>query len=837
MRSLLVRSALAVCVSLAFVAPSFAAGCPSTTWAAGQEIAIDGYFRGLTVIDYDDDGILDLAGAIEGPPATIVTFRGLGNGTFGPPVVLFTSSSQNVHGTIGELNSADIDLDGDADLLARYWGNLLIFRGTGTGLAPPVEHQRGYSLHAFEFTNFDGDLDPDLVEIGSGRIVFYENTAGNFTEALRITTGKTLTDVLAFDFDGDGFLDVATGTYVSTSSPGSVEIRFGSLSGFSDPLVLPAGTYPQDLALGNFNGDHLPDLAVSNWTDTTVTVFRNTDSRQFTASTLSARYPERYGSAWPLTVTDVNGDFIPDILVGTANGGWLATYAGVGDGTFRSPTYFLGTDQLYEFVLADFDADGDREVAYGGYEKLIIASSACATQVTLTAEAPVVSSTNEATLNVAISGFRAGMPQPYGTATLRKGAETIGVSNVNADGKAVFIVAPMPAGEHVFTADFSGNSEVSAATSASVTQTVTNETTQTTLVTPATAPVYGTAWPIDVNVTGYGTQESEFVKLYIDGVPRDHYNYYLYDAFLTPGEHTIYAKYLGRPGSPASKSATLVVVAQKATPSFTISGAAPVRLGQSHALQITLGGPANAFTPTGSVQLFSGATLLATLNLAGGTASTNFTFPRGAHPIRMVYSGDGYYQSAETTPTLYVLANEPVAIEARALENGIHIAHVAPSGVTHKNLYRRVAGAPVWQLAAWNNVTGMDDFAAQRGVVYEYYLEVAGPGVDGQSAVDDAMLFTDDPVSAGATVIRRVHMTQLRDSVNLLRVKAGLQPFAFDAAFESSNIVRAQHLLALQNAAAQARSALGMAAAPFDAFTSGSIVSAAHLRQTRDAVR
>ena len=838
MRYPLVRSVLISAAAVAFGATSFAS-CPSLTWTAGQEMAVNRYFRHLAVIDYDQDGISDLAGTLDGPPGTIATFRGLGNGTFAAPVVIFTSSSPNVHGTLNHLSTADVNGDGRMDLLAQYSSSLLIFHGTASGLGQPVQMYTDYSLRAFTAGNFDSDPATELVGVGNSRIVVYDNAAGSFVETRRVTDGTYhLSGVVSADFDADGRHDVAVSRYTTTSTPGAVDVFFRNADGtFSAPLVLPAGIFPSDLATADVDSDGRPDLAVVNWQDTTVTVYRNHGSRHFTASTMSARYPERYGNATTVVIRDVTADGVPDLLVGTVNGGWLATFAGVGDGTFHSASYVLGFDQLYDFALGDFDSDGDLDVAMGGYEKLIIASPSCATQVTLSPEAPLVSANAEATLNVAIAGFRPAIPQPYGTVTLRKGAQTMGTSTPNAAGRASFVVPPMTAGDHTFTAEFSGNAEVSGATSNSVTQKVTNATTQTTLVTPATPPVYGTPWPIDAIVTGSGAQQYEFVRIYVDGVPVDHYNYYPFNAYLTPGEHTIYAKFLGRTSSPASLSETLVVTAQKATPSFDIAGTAPVRLGQPHALQFNLGGPAGAFTPTGTVQLFSGATEIANLALSGGTAATSMTLPRGAHVFRAVYSGDGYYQASEKTVTLHVLPNHELAIEARGTAAGIQIVHVAPPWATTLNLFRRVTGAPAWQFAAWNTTTGIDTGAAQPGVVYEYYLEASGSGNYAQSAIDNAMLFTDDPIAAGATPIRRVHFNQLRDAVNLLRVRASLAPFDFDATFHQSNLIRAQHLLSLQAAASQARSALGMAAPQFDAFTNGSVINAAHVRQTRDAVR
>ena len=846
MRSIAARAFFVLSVSLLLADSALAAACPTRTWVAGQEFELTDWAQHVVPIDIDGDGILDLAASLYEPPTKVVTMRGMGNGTFAAPVTLYTSDNTFISGSISDMAAADVNGDGYQDLIVANLADFLIYRGSATGLGAPTTMYLSYWMSDFEIGNFDADPALEMVASSASPSEFYvyDNVGGSFTETRRVASTAPLfnSDVTSADFDGDGRFDVAVTRRIDEET-GALDIYFRNADGsFAAAMVLQAGSFPTEIASADFDADGLPDLAAINWYDNSVSLYLNEGSRQFTMSTLYAGDPDGFGNAGTLLVDDVDQDGVADIMVGSVNSNAaLATFMGVGDGTFRSPSYFTSFDgQFSRFIdalgLGDFDADGDLDLAISASRRMIITSPACATQVTLTTESPLISTTSEATLNVSIAGFGGTTPNPIGTVTLREGTTTVGTASPNAAGQVSFVVPPMSAGDHTFTAEFSGNAVLAGATSNTATQTVTASQTTTTIETPETQPVYGTAWPIQISVDGTGVGH-EWVKVFIDGVPQDHYTYNPLQLNLTPGPHTIYAKFNGTQFRPASTSATLNVTVLKATPPMFISGATTVRVGQSHTVEVDVAAPAGTATPTGTVQLIAGNAVIGAGTLANGSVTINMTLPRGSHDFRVLYSGDANFNSRQSAITLHVLPNQPLAINARAVGSSMQISYVVPTGTTSMTLYRRPVGGS-WEAATgWDTGTGFDSFSATSGVVYEYQLHTVTNGTPMQSNIDGALLFTDDPLVAGTTRVKRAHFTEMRDAVNLLRAEAGLTPFAFNATFNASSVIRAEHLLALQNAAAQARSALGMSAMTFDAFNAGSVISAAHVRQTRDAVR
>ena len=92
----------------------------------------------------------------------------------------------------------------------------------------------------------------------------------------------------------------------------TVSVLFGSRRlGFSSPITLPVGLFPVAVAVGDFNGDHFPDLAVANNGDDTVVVWFGQRGNQFGSS---ASFAVGFAPD-SIAVTDVNRDGKLDLVV------------------------------------------------------------------------------------------------------------------------------------------------------------------------------------------------------------------------------------------------------------------------------------------------------------------------------------------------------------------------------------------------------------------------------------------------------------------------------------------------------------------------------------------
>ncbi len=232
---------------------------------------------GLTFVDYDHDGDLDLfvtgqrfpAESLSGPN---VLWRNNGNGTFTNWTV--ETGLAGGERTIGAVLS-DINNDRAVDLVVTGWGPAPTFFANpreGHFNASPLYEVAGLpptvGIYVFDF-NKDGWMDIALTHAGAPGISLWRNSDGKRFERvpLPITDAKRGWGVTAVDFDNDGWIDLAV--VVETShGPELRVLRNLGPQGFEDvstKLGLDKVTLqnPRSVVAADIDGDGDSDLIVS----------------------------------------------------------------------------------------------------------------------------------------------------------------------------------------------------------------------------------------------------------------------------------------------------------------------------------------------------------------------------------------------------------------------------------------------------------------------------------------------------------------------------------------------------------------------------------------------
>ena len=142
-----------------------------------------------------------------------------------------------------------------------------------------------------------------------------------------------------------------------------VEVEASEKVDFEKARNFKVGDEPMSVAVGDFNGDGIPDLAVANRDDDNVSVLLGKGDGSFGSAT---NFPVGNGS-WKLAVEDLNGDGSPDLAVANAGDDNVSVLSGKGDGSFGSATNFPVGDRPHSVAAEDLNGDGIPDLAVANH--------------------------------------------------------------------------------------------------------------------------------------------------------------------------------------------------------------------------------------------------------------------------------------------------------------------------------------------------------------------------------------------------------------------------------------------------------------------------------------
>lgn len=177
----------------------------------------------------------------------------------------------------------------------------------------------------------------------------------NFGPALNYGADSGSEDVVVGDFNRDDVPDLAVVNEDLTSNDVSILINQGDGT-FQPPLNLGVGVNPVSLAVDDFNIDGRLDLAVANFSNpaaTSLSILLGNGDGTFRAA-VGYNAGE---NAHSVAVGDFDGDQKLDLAVANYDRDSVSVLLGNGDGTFRAPfAYGVGRTAAY---LAKGDFNGD----------------------------------------------------------------------------------------------------------------------------------------------------------------------------------------------------------------------------------------------------------------------------------------------------------------------------------------------------------------------------------------------------------------------------------------------------------------------------------------------
>ncbi len=324
--------------------------------------------------------------------------------SFLAPVILTTGLG------VSDVAAVDTTGSGILDLVVtnQVTGQVSILRNQGNGtFTAPTIYRAGAGISSIDESGGSPEVLSleDTAGVAAGSLI-----AGGPTDLVTINPGSNMLDVLEglgqgrfanpvasptqeparvirlADFNQDGILDLA----ILTANGVDIELGNGH-GGFLPPVVYDAGTDPDGLAIADINHDGNPDLLVSNplgdllvllgQGNGTFEPYRNTNQTitlavagltgngskdviyadqgldrvvvDYGASGSTVLDNQSTGLLDPgaVTLADLNGDGIPDLIVANSGSNNVLIYPGLGNGQFGPAVngghgYFVGTNPV-----------------------------------------------------------------------------------------------------------------------------------------------------------------------------------------------------------------------------------------------------------------------------------------------------------------------------------------------------------------------------------------------------------------------------------------------------------------------------------------------------------
>jgi subtilase family serine protease len=495
-----------------------------------------------------------------------------------------------------------------------------------------------------------GNIDPLLYKL-----------AANYPTAIHDATPTT---------SGVSACAITTASLCNSSTPGP-----SGLTGGVQGYLLTTG-YDEATGLGSVDVANLLTAAAAATAPATTTN---------TLTPLTSSITTAHSITFTSTITSTTA--------GTPTGTVQFAVAGVNNGTpvtlssaAAQTTISFSTAGTFS-VTAVYSGDGNYAASTGTASVTVTAPVLPSTTDTLSGTSGSITTQQTASFTSTITSATAGTPT--GTVQFyRSGTTAIGSPVTLSAAKATLSGVSLAAGTYSITASYSGDSNYAPSTSNALSVSVNAVPTATSIAPPSVSltTLQTQAFTATIaNSSSTGTPTGT-VQFNVDGVARGSTASFsgltaTSPAFsFTAGSHTVTATYSGDTVFAGSTS-TAAAVTVTAAPASIAETVIPTTITTAGTSTVTFTVSGTGTTPTGTIA-FHGPTGTSTLTLVNGTVSTTLSgLAAGTYSLYGVYSGDGNYATATSSPATLTVTPLPTPTIAETV-NPTAITTAGTSTVT-----------------------------------------------------------------------------------------------------------------------------------------------------------
>jgi hypothetical protein len=274
------------------------------------------------------------------------------------------------NGSVQSIYGGDLDNDGDIDLagaIVANSNNLIILLNNGAGIFKKEQLLKvGDTPRSVSGGDFDQDGDIDLVTANTasnGISILLNKGNGSFELSDTYDFNENPFFVVVSDVNNDGYIDIAT----ANRETNSVSILLNK----NDGTFVVNGKYgvspsPRSLTSGDFNLDGSMDLAITELESNEISILINNGDGTFQLANVY-RAGSTNSNPHFISAADINGDYNLDLIVTNRGVDSVLILKNRGDGSFFPGSSYEVGDEPRSLYLGDFDYDIDLDMVTANF--------------------------------------------------------------------------------------------------------------------------------------------------------------------------------------------------------------------------------------------------------------------------------------------------------------------------------------------------------------------------------------------------------------------------------------------------------------------------------------